>query len=115
MVKIPRQGDILLVDPAPRAGHMINRERPYIVLSHDIVAANSDIVIVAPISTTNHQYPLHIEIKPEHKMKTTGKVLLDQLMTIDYQVRAGKFLEQADDQLLDELLTKVKVVFQRNK
>ncbi|SMJ19015.1 PemK family protein [Enterococcus faecium] len=38
MVRKPRQGDILLLNTAPRSGHEQTGKRPYIVLSHDIIA-----------------------------------------------------------------------------
>lgn len=114
MVRRPRQGDILLLNAAPRAGHEQTGKRPYIVLSNDVIANNSNVVIVAPISTTNRNYPLYIKINEANNMKTNGKVMLDQLTTIDYEARNCQFLEAADEMLLDELLIKVKAVFQKN-
>lgn len=111
---VPKQGDIILINTAPRSGHEQTGTRPYIVLSHKLVSDYSNVAIVAPISTTNRNYPLYIEIKDNHKMKTKGKVMLDQLTTIDYQAREYKFLETATDDLLNELLLKVKAVFQKN-
>lgn len=46
-------------------------------------------------------------------MKTTGKVLLDQLTTIDYEASACVFFEKAHEHLVDELLMKVRTVFQK--
>ena len=113
MVRVPRQGDILLLDTAPRAGHEQTGKRPYIVLSHDVVADHSNVVIVAPISTTGREYPLYIQIPEGVGMKTNGKVMLDQLTTIDYEARDCRFLEKTDETLLAELLMRVKAVFQR--
>ncbi len=45
-----------------------------------------------------------------HGMKTTGKVLLDQLTTIDYE--ASACFGKAHEHLVDELLMKVRTVFQ---
>lgn len=42
MVRKPRQGDILLLNTAPRSGHEQTGKRPYIVLSHDIIADYSN-------------------------------------------------------------------------
>ncbi|HFI0464076.1 TPA: type II toxin-antitoxin system PemK/MazF family toxin [Streptococcus suis] len=115
MVRKPNQGDILLLNTAPRAGHEQTGRRPYIVLSHNIIADNSNVVTVAPISTTSRNYPLYVEIDAKLGLKTSGKVLLDQLTTIDYQARPCIFLEKAPDALLDELLMKVRTVFQKVK
>ena len=113
MVRKPRQGDILLLNTAPRSGHEQTGKRPYIVLSHDIIADYSNVVTVAPISSTTRNYPLYVNINSEYEMKTTGKVLLDQLTTIDYEAREGIFLEKAHDSLVEELLMKVRTVFQK--
>ncbi|EGO5141411.1 type II toxin-antitoxin system PemK/MazF family toxin, partial [Enterococcus faecalis] len=91
MVKVPHQGDILLLNTAPRSGHEQTGKRPYIVLSHDIIADYSNVVIVAPISSTKRNYPLYVSINPSYGMKTSGKVLLDQLTTIDYEARQCVF------------------------
>jgi mRNA interferase MazF len=115
MVRKPRQGDILLLNTAPRSGHEQTGKRPYIVLSHDIIADYSNVVTVAPISSTTRNYPLLVNINSEYEMKTTGKVLLDQLTTIDYEARECIFffLEKAHDSLVEELLMKVRTVFQK--
>lgn len=113
MVKVPRQGDILLLNIAPRSGHEQTGKRPYIVLSHNIIADYSNVVIVAPISSTNRNYPLYVSIDSSYQMKTSGKVLLDQLTPIDYEARKCVFLETAHEKLVNELLLKVKTVFQK--
>ena len=110
MVRKPRQGDILLLNTAPRSGHEQTGKRPYIVLSHDIIADYSNVVTVAPISSTTRNYPLYVNINSEYEMKTT---LLDQLTTIDYEARECIFLEKAHDSLVEELLMKVRTVFQK--
>ncbi|WP_288394292.1 type II toxin-antitoxin system PemK/MazF family toxin [uncultured Vagococcus sp.] len=113
MVRVPKQGDILLLNTAPRAGHEQTGKRPYIVLSHDMVASRSNVVVVAPISSTKRNYPLYVSIDSSLNMKTSGKVLLDQLTTIDYEARDCLFLEKAPETLIEELLLKVKVIFQK--
>jgi mRNA interferase MazF len=114
MVRKPRQAsDILLLNTAPRSGHEQTGKRPYIVLSHDIIADYSNVVTVAPISSTTRNYPLYVNINSEYEMKTTGKVLLDQLTTIDYEARECIFWKKAHDSLVEELLMKVRTVFQK--
>lgn len=114
MVKYPMQGDIILLDTAPRLGHEQTGKRPYIVLSHQLVAEYSRVVIVAPISQTKRDYPLYIDISEKSQMKTRGKVMLDQVMTIDYEVRKCVILEAAESDLVDEVLLKIKPLFQKN-
>ncbi len=56
MVRKPRQGDILLLDTAPRSGHE-QTGRPYIVLSHDMIADYSNVATSCSISSTSRNYP----------------------------------------------------------
>jgi mRNA interferase MazF len=51
---------------------------------------------------------------PLKETKSTGVVLLDQLVTIDYKARQWSHIETVCDDFLDELLKKVVVVFQNN-
>jgi mRNA interferase MazF len=48
------------------------------------------------------------------KTRSTGVILLDQLVTIDYNARHWNYIETVGNDFLDELLKKVVVVFQSN-
>jgi len=108
---VPMQGDIIKINLNPKQGHE-QKGLPYICLSHHLVSDYANIAIFAPISNTSRQYPLYV---PLEKTKSTGAVLLDQLVTIDYNARQWSYVETVADEFLDELLKKVVVVFQRNK
>jgi mRNA interferase MazF len=51
----PGQGDIIKVNLNPRRGHEQQGFRPVIVLSNNIVSQYTNVVIVAPISTTRRR------------------------------------------------------------
>ena len=108
---IPIQGDIIKINLDPKQGHEQKGYRPYICLSHHLVSDYANIAIFAPISNTRRQYPLYI---PLENTETTGVVLLDQLVTIDYNARLWDFVETVADDFLDMLLKKVVVIFQNN-
>jgi mRNA interferase MazF len=86
--------------------------RPYICLSNRLISAYANIAIFAPISNTKRQYPLYI---PLEDTASTGAVMLDQLVTIDYNVRSFRYIETVSDVLLKQLLDTVVLVFQNNK
>ena len=112
MVKnVPMQGDIIKINLDPKKGHEQKGYRPYICLSHHLVSDYANIAVFAPISNTTRQYPLYVQLK---STKSTGAVLLDQLVTIDYTARQWNYIETVKTSFLDELLEKVIVVFQRN-
>jgi mRNA interferase MazF len=81
-------------------------------LSHHLVSDYANIAIFAPVSNTARRYPLYVALT---ETKTTGVVLLDQLVTIDYNARQWKYIETVGDVLLEDLLKKVVVIFQNNK
>lgn len=77
MIRVPKQGDILLLTAALGFSHV------YMIISDN------------------------------YEMKTTWKVLLDQLTTLDYETRKYIFLERFHKNLVEELLMKVRTVFQQ--
>ena len=109
---VPMQGDIIKINLNSKQGHEQKGYRPYICLSHHLVSDYANIAIFAPISNTSRRYPLYV---PLEKTKSTGVVLLDQLVTIDYNARQWRYIETVANEFLDELLKKVVVVFQNNK
>lgn len=109
---VPIQGDIIKVNLSPKQGHEQEGYRPYICLSNKIISDTANIAVFAPISNTKRKYPLYIKLK---NTNTRGSVMLDQLVTIDYNARNFKFIESVPKDLLDDLLAKVVLVFQNNK
>jgi mRNA interferase MazF len=67
--------------------------------------------IFAPISNTTRKYPLYL---PLQKTRTTGIILLDQLVTIDYNARPFRFIETVPSALLQQLLSVAAMIFQPN-
>jgi len=113
MVKgVPVQGDIIKINLDPKEGHEKAGYRPYICLSNKIISDYANIAIFAPISNTKRKYPLYI---PLQKTKTTGSVLLDQLVTIDYNARGFRFVETVSSGLLKQLLSTTVMIFQPNQ
>lgn len=105
-----KQGSIIKINLDPKQGHEQRGYRTYICLSHSVVTKYSNIAILAPISNTQRDYPFYV---PLLNTKTTGKVLLDQLVTIDFNARDYQFIENVSDALLIDLLSRVKVLFEK--
>ncbi|GHU87237.1 mRNA interferase PemK [Spirochaetia bacterium] len=115
---VPMQGDIIKINLDPKQGHeQYETEfrlgyRPYICLSHKLISNYANIAVFAPISNTKRQYPLYIPLKDT---ETTGVVLLDQLVTIDYNARQFRYIETIPGGFLKNLLDTVVLVFQNNE
>ncbi len=108
---VPVQGDIIKINLNPKKGHEQQGYRPYICLSNKLISDIANIAVFAPISSTQREYPLYIKL---NNTKTTGVVMLDQLVTVDYNARDFRFVESAPVSLVSELLRKVVLVFQPN-
>ena len=105
------QGDIIKINLDPKKGHEQAGYRPYLCLSNKIISDYANIAVFAPISNTSRKYPLYI---PLQKTKTTGNVLLDQLVTIDYNARNYSFVESIPAALLQQILSITVLIFQPN-
>ena len=108
----PMQGDIIKINLNPKKGHEQQGYRPYICLSNKIISDNANIAVFAPISQTKRQYPMYI---PLNGTTTIGMVMLDQLVTIDYNARGFEYIESVPSDILKNLLQIVPLVFQPNE
>ena len=106
---VPQQGDIIKLDLDPRKGHEQQGFRPVIVLSNNIVSQYTNVVIAAPISTTQRRLPLYRDL-PDN-LNTKGTVLLDQLVTLDYKARSFQFIEKVSSDFLQQLLSVTQRIF----
>jgi mRNA interferase MazF len=108
---VPLQGDIIKINLDPKQGHEQAGYRPYICLSNRLISNYANIAVFAPISNTDRRYPLYISLQ---NTDTTGVVMLDQLVTIDYNARQFRYVETVSEEFLDGLLEAVVLVFQKN-
>lgn len=85
-----KRGDIFWVDFDPSKATEIQKTRPSLVCSHDILNENSSRIIVAPI-TSNLKKVYSFEYALEDHKDVKGKIMLDQMRSID-KSRLGKKL-----------------------
>lgn len=110
MVKI-RSGDIVYINFDPAAGSEIQKRRPAIVVSNDILMQTSPFVWVVPISHGSfdgEDYPLHVQL--DSRTKTDGTVYVEQLKSFDYRTIKIEFIERIPSDLLDEISKKISLV-----
>ena len=106
---VPQQGDIIKLSLNPRLGHEQQGFRPVIVLSNNIVSRYTNVVVAAPISTTQRRLPLYHDLPLG--LVTTGTVLLDQLVALDYKARSFQFIETVPVGFLAQLLGVARRIF----
>ena len=99
MIK-PERGDIYWVRLDPTVGSEIKKKRPAVIISNDTANQVSPLVIAAPVtSKASRVYPFEVSINLNG---TKGKVLLDQLRSID-KLRIGAKLGSVNEQTLDQI------------
>lgn len=103
-----QQGDIILLNLNPTKGHEQRGERPCIVLTKDNHLLGG-LVGIAPITTNNKVFPLHIPLS--EGMKTSGKVLLDQHKMLDVESRGYQYFETAPENLVAKCVAILKLLY----
>lgn len=100
---IPEKGDFIVATFDPQSGHEQKGRRPALVISNSLFNKATGLTIVCPITNTNRNIPFHIEVS--EKSSLTGFIMVEQVKSIDYISRRVKFLEKADDEMLNEVLS----------
>jgi len=98
---IIRRGDIFWVDFDPSKAMEIQKTRPSLVCSHDVMNENSSRIIVAPITSNLKKiYSFEYAIKGHAGLQ--GKIMLDQLRSID-KSRLGKKISSLSIKEMQEI------------
>jgi mRNA interferase MazF len=103
----PVRGQVYLMTLGPSVGKEIKKTRPCVVLSPDDLNESLSTVIVAPLTTGGHPYPMRI---PCTFRKRRGFVVLDQLRTVDVD-RLVRRLGRLSSPTLGKCLTALREMF----
>jgi len=103
------QGDIVEVSFGPSAGHEAQKKRPALVLGCDRFNHMSGLQIVAPITSIDNRYPLHVEIEPGNAAQ--GFVCLEQMSALDLYSRQGTTLGSMDQATMTRVLDIIRSIF----
>jgi len=99
----PEKGDFLIATFDPQSGHEQKGRRPALVISNSLFNKATELTIVCPITNKNRNIPFHIEVS--EKSSLTGFIMVEQVKSINYISRQVKFIEKADDGILNEVLS----------
>lgn len=106
----PKQGDIIYLDFNPQAGHEQAGRRPALIVSNnDFNDFARNGAIVCPITNTDRDLPIHVKLPSG--MKTTGVIMCDQVKSLDMTVRNATFYEEVSNDVLYDVLEKIKLFF----
>ena len=98
-----------LVTLDPSVGSEIRKTRPALVVSPDEMNAHIATVIIAPMTTKGRSYPTRVPCTFQGK---SGKVVLDQLRTVD-KARLVKRLGRLDAAVCKAVLDTLAELFEK--
>lgn len=76
------QYEIVLVNLDPTIGSKMKKTRPAVIISPNEMNKYLNTVVIAPMTSSSKSYPTRIEVNHN---KTKGRIVLDQIRTIDRQ------------------------------
>ena len=104
-----QQGDIVFLDFNPSEGHEPKNKRPAVVVSSTRVNYMTNLVLLAPVISTDNKFPLHVPIALGNVI--TGFVQCEALRALDLRSRRGvEHVGELDDDTLSAILEAVGVV-----
>jgi mRNA interferase MazF len=103
----PEQGDIVMMNFNPQAGHEQAGRRPALVISNRSFHRYTRMAIVCPITNQMKDYPMHVKL--DAQTKTTGEILCEHVKSLDLTARSATFIEKIPDELMEEVLERVRL------
>ena len=103
------QGDIIEVSFDPSRGHEAEKTLPAVVLGCNRFNQMSNVSIVAPITSTDNKYPLHIAIAPQNAVH--GYICLEHLASLDLSARKCQTLGSLDPLTMTQVLDALGAIF----
>ena len=100
---IPKQGDLVVLDFDPQAGHEQKERRPALVVSKEAFNKGTGTAICCPITNTDWKMPFHVSIAGRTSL--TGFVMCEQMKSLDFRSRGMKLIEQAPRDVLEDVLS----------
>ncbi|MDY0390470.1 type II toxin-antitoxin system PemK/MazF family toxin [Desulfobulbus oligotrophicus] len=104
---IPNRGDVVWTDFDPAAGHEQMGKRPTLVLSPKAFNKTVQLAMVAPITSRIRGHAFEVPLVGK---KITGVALCHQVKMIDFVARGVQFAENAQDEVVSEVLAKVRAI-----
>lgn len=109
-----KRGDIYWLSLDPTLGHEQAGYRPVVIVSATAFNLASRLPVVVPI-TNGGAFAERLGFAVSLRnlgLKTTGIIRCDQPRTVDLAQRNAKYIETLPDELIDEVMARVSVIFE---
>jgi len=105
---IPERGDIVWLQFNPQAGHEQSGHRPALVISPRLYNQRAGLALCCPITSHVKGYPFEVVLP--HGGKPCGAILSDQVKSLDWRSRKAKRFSMAPNELVGEVLAKIRTL-----
>lgn len=99
--------EVYLVNLDPQVSRDPKNTRPCVIISPDEVNRNLSSVIIAPLASTNSEYPTRVAIE---FLNGTRHVILDQMRTVD-RARLVKKIGEIDEAFRPSIVERLQELF----
>ena len=111
----PDRGDFVHMNFSPSAGHEMADRHYAIVISTASFSRVTGFAVVCPITSTLRPWPFHVLVPkgilpPKKGVEVESNIATDQFKSVDYRDREMEFLSKAPDDILDEVLARVRAI-----
>jgi mRNA interferase MazF len=106
---IPKRGDIVWTNFNPATGHEQKGKRPALILSPFNFNKIFGLALTAPITSRIRGHAFETELNTSD-ITIKGVVLCQQIKMIDFRERGLQFVAQAPEEVLKEVLGKIKAI-----
>jgi len=106
--RAPRRGDIWIVELDPTVGREIQKTRPCLVVSPDVMNRHLDTCTIMPMTSGSRPAAYRVPVRFDGKQ---GFILADQLRTADYH-RMRKKVATLDPATLAAALATLREMFE---
>ena len=94
--RVVKKGEIYYCDLGINIGSEQDRKRPVVILQNNTGNKYSPTTIVAPITNTSKDLPVHVPLDNVQKgLKTTGLIMLEHIREVT-KCRLGIYIEEVD-------------------
>ena len=104
------RGDIIIINFDPVKEHEQAGKRPALVISNEKFYRIFKLAVILPITNNTKDFPFHVLLDDRTNIK--GAILCEHLRTVDLEERKYNKVEKLPENLLEEVLEKVSLIFQ---
>lgn len=104
------RGDIIIINFDPVKGYEQAGKRPALVISNEKFYKIFKLAVILPITNNTKDFPFHVLLDDRTNIK--GAILCEYLKTVDLEERKYNKVEELPEDLLEEVLEKVSLIFQ---